>query len=115
MWIYIIMGGSIVLNGLLIWYVIKLLKKFLFISENLSDLFLTTKAFQMFVSDMYSMDSYNGEPVIENLVIRTREVTDEIEGFREIFQYTLDEELDEEMQELEEELDNTAEEEKEEY
>ena len=108
MWIYTIMGVSIILNGLLLWYVAKLLKKFLFISENLSDLFLTTKAFQVFVSDMYSMDSYNGEPVIENLVIRTREVTDEIEGFREIFQYTLDEEL-------EEELDNTAEEEKEEY
>jgi len=108
MWIYTIMGVSVILNGLLLWYVVKLLKKFLFISENLSDLFLTTKAFQVFVSDMYSMDSYNGEPVIENLVIRTREVTDEIEGFREIFQYTLDEEL-------EEELDNTAEEEKEEY
>lgn len=97
MWVYIIMATSIVLNILLIWYVIKLLRKFLFISENLSDLFLTTKAFQVFVSDMYSMDSYHGEPVIENLVIRTREVTDEIEGFREIFQYTLDDELEEEL------------------
>tara|TARA_B100000029_G_scaffold311698_1_gene304173 strand:- start:37264 stop:37593 length:330 start_codon:yes stop_codon:yes gene_type:complete len=97
MWVYIIMASSLILNGLLIWYVIKLLRKFLFISENLSDLFLTTKAFQVFVSDMYSMDSYHGEPVIENLVVRTREVTDEIEGFREIFQYTLDNELEDEL------------------
>jgi len=108
MWIYIFMAISIILNCFLVWYVTKLLRKFLFISQNLSDLFLTTKAFQVFVSDMYGMDTYHGEPVIENLVLRTREVNDEIEQFRDIFQYTIDEEL-------EEELDGTTEEEKEEY
>ena len=108
MWLYIFIGASAILNCLLAWYVVKLLRKFLFISQNLSDLFLTTKAFQIFVTDMYSMDSYHGEPVIENLVLRIREVSEEIEQFRDIFQYTLDEEL-------EEELDGTTEEEEEEH
>ena len=104
--IWLIISATV--NLLLVWYVAKLLKKFYFISENLADLFLTTKAFQVFVKSMYSMESYHGEPIIENLVLRTREVRDEIEHFRDIFEYTLD-------KELEEELDENAEEEKEEY
>jgi len=88
-----------VVNVLLVWYVARLLKKFFYVSENLSDLYLTTKAFHVFVKSMYSMDSYHGEPMIQELVIRIKQVDTELEGFREIFQYTLDEELDEELEE----------------
>jgi len=94
---YILFGISLIFNVLLIWYVVKLLKKFLFISENMSDLFLTTKAFQVFIKSLYSMDSYHGEPIIQNLIERIGEVNQEIESFREIFEYTLDEELEEEL------------------
>tara|TARA_Y100000296_G_C5132748_1_gene236465 strand:+ start:97 stop:438 length:342 start_codon:yes stop_codon:yes gene_type:complete len=94
---------SVLLNVLVIWYVIKLLKKFLFISENLSDLYLTTKAFQVFVKALYSMDNYNGEPMIQELILRIREVTSEMERFREIFEFTLDEEIEEELNAVEEE------------
>jgi len=90
-------------NALLIWYVSKLLKKFYFISENLADLFLTTKAFRVFVKSLYSMESYHGEPIIQELVVRIREVNEEIDGFREIFEYSLDEELEEELNAAEEE------------
>ena len=110
MWLYIFVAISVMLNCLLVWYVAKLLKKFLYISQNLSDLFLTTKAFEIFVTDMYSMESYHGEPIIENLVLRTKEVKEEIEYFRDIFEYTLDKELEEELDEK-----NNAEEEIEEH
>ena len=76
----------------------------MFISENISDLYLTTKAFHIFVKNMYSMDSYHGEPMIQELMLRINEVNTEIENFRDVFQYTLDEVL-------EEELNNAAEEE----
>ena len=98
MFIYI----SIVLlliNMLLAWYISKLLRKLMFISENISDLFLTTKAFQVFVKQMYSMDSFHGEPIIQELILRVREVNDEISGFREIFEYTIDDELEQELEE----------------
>ena len=100
---YLLVSGSLLLNVLLIWYVIKLLKKFYFISENLSDLFLTIKAFRVFVSSLYRMDSYHGEPIIQELLVRIREVNEEVDVFREIFEYSLDEELEEELNAAEEE------------
>ena len=70
---------SVVLNLLFVWYVVKLLKKFYFISENLADLFLTIKSFRVFVSSMYSMDSYHGEPIIRELMGKIQDVNAEIE------------------------------------
>ena len=99
MLIYIALVTSLIINILLAWYVSRLLQKFMFISDNMSDLFLTTKAFQVFVKDMYSMDSYHGEPIIQELVLRIREVNDEISNFREIFEYTIDEEIEQELEE----------------
>jgi hypothetical protein len=88
---------SVLLNGGLIWYAIKILRKFVFISENLADLFLTTKSFQVFVNSLYGMDNYHGEPMIQELLFKIGQVSEEIELFREIFEYTLDEELEEEL------------------
>jgi len=107
MGIYLLLAGSLVLNGFLIWYVVKILRKFMFISENIADLFLTTKAFRVFVSNLYGMDNYHGEPMIQEMMIKLREVNNEIENFRDIFEYALDEEIDEE---LEEELNGPKEE-----
>tara|TARA_R110002110_G_scaffold396670_1_gene611638 strand:- start:518 stop:835 length:318 start_codon:yes stop_codon:yes gene_type:complete len=97
MQIYLLLGASAVLNALLIWYIIKLLRKFVFISENLADLFLTTKAFQVFLRSMYSMDSYHGEPMIQELITRVGDMGTEIELFRDIFEHNLDTELEEEL------------------
>tara|TARA_R110002020_G_scaffold27398_2_gene88287 strand:- start:681 stop:1013 length:333 start_codon:yes stop_codon:yes gene_type:complete len=93
----ILLMCSTILNGLLIWYIIKILRKFMYISDNLADLFLTTKAFRIFVKSMYSMDSFYGEPMIQELVMRIKEVSDEMEMFRDIFEYSLDTELEEEL------------------
>lgn len=104
MLIYIYLIGSSLLNLFLLWYVVKILRKFIFISETYSDLFLITKAFQVFVRSLYSMDSYHGEPMVQELILRIKEVVDEIDNFRDIFEHTMDVELEEEFdQALEEE------------
>jgi len=95
--LYTIISISVILNLFLLWYVTRVLKKFLFISENLADLYLTTKSFHIFVKNMYSMETYHGEPMIQELVERMKEVIEEIEIFREIFEYSLDDELEEEL------------------
>jgi len=99
MFIYIVLIISLILNALLGWYISRILQKFMFISDNMSDLFLTTKAFHVFVKNMYSMDSFHGEPVIQELVLRIREVNEELSSFREIFEYTIDAELEQELEE----------------
>lgn len=99
MYIYIVLIISLVINVLLGWYASRILQKFIFISDNMSDLFLTTKAFHVFVKNMYSMDSFHGEPIIQELVLRIREVNEELSSFREIFEYTIDAELEQELEE----------------
>jgi hypothetical protein len=101
--IYFILVISILVNILLGWYTSRLLRKFMFISENLADLFLTLKAFQVFIKSMYGMDSYRGEPLIEELIIRAHDMNKEVGEFREIFEYSLDEEMEEELNAAEEE------------
>jgi len=93
----IIAISSFLINILFVWYLIRLLQKFLFISENIGDLFLVTKDFELFAKNLYTMDSYNGEPMIQELIHRIKDVTNEIEGFRDTFEYTLDEEQEEEL------------------
>ena len=99
MFINIVLIISLVINVLLGWYISRILQKFMFISDNMSDLFLTTKAFHVFVKNMYSMDSFHGEPIIQELVLRIKEVNEEMSNFREIFEYTIDAELDQELEE----------------
>lgn len=99
MFIHIVLIISLAINVLLGWYISRMLQKFIFISDNMSDLFLTTKAFHVFVKDMYSMDSFHGEPIIQELVLRIREVNEEMSNFKEIFEYTIDAELEQELEE----------------
>ena len=99
MFINIVLIISLVINVLLGWYISRILQKFMFISDNMSDLFLTTKAFHVFVKNMYSMDSFHGEPIIQELVLRIKEVNEEMSDFREIFEYTIDAELEQELEE----------------
>jgi len=103
MLIYIILTISIISNILLFWYVARLLRKFIFISQNMADLFLITKAFQVFTKSLFSMNSFNGEPIIEELIYKIKEVNEEIEDFRSIFEYSIDTELEEELNAAEEE------------
>jgi len=108
MWGWIILILSILLNCFGVWYIVKLIRKLMFVSENLSDLFLTFKSFSVFTKSLYTMEIFYGEPMIQELMTRTKEVLDEVEGFREIFEYTLDEELEEELDAAEEEIEESS-------
>ena len=102
------MVSSVLLNGLVVWYAINLLRKLMFISENLSALYLTFISFTVFTKSLYSMEMFYGEPMIQELMARTKEVLEEVEGFREIFEYTLDEEIEEELDAAEEEIEESS-------
>lgn len=97
MTINLLLFFSACLNVFLMWYLAKLLKKFMFVSSNLADLYFTTRAFEIFIKTLYTMNSYHGDPILEELVFKTKIVLAEVENFREVFEYTLDEELEEEF------------------
>ena len=95
---YIIIGlvASVTLNIFLIWYLFKVLSKLLYTSDNLGDLYVVLRLYEDFVLSVLNMDMYYGEPIIEEMVNKTKVVREEIEKFAEIYSLTTDVELLEE-------------------
>lgn len=96
-YISIIAVCAIALNIFLLWYVVNLLRKLFVVSANLSDIFLTFRSFEVFTESLYGMEMFYGEPVIQELIQKTKSVVLEVEALRDVFEYTLDQELEEEL------------------
>ena len=94
--ISIILALSITINILLGWYMIRLLKRFLFLSDNLDDLFDQIDGYTMHIENVHSLETFYGEPVLQNLMNHSKEVVEYVDDFRNIFDDTKDTlELDE--------------------
>ena len=88
----------------MVWYITKILSKLLFVSENLGDLFVIFRYFEDFVENLYGMEMFYGEPIIEELMNRARLTTEAIQEFQDI--YELSDEVVEDIEELAEELED---------
>jgi len=92
---------SILINILLLWYIKSILTKLLFISENSDDLLHIVSNFSDHLKSIYEMETFYGEPILQNLVQHSRQVVDEIKDYSEI--YTLTDEPDDLLEEEEDE------------
>jgi len=99
----ICLGVSIILNIFLTWYLIKVLSKLLYTSDNLGDLYVTLRTFEEFTVSLYQMEMFYGEPVVKELVSKTSFVREEIQKFEEIYGLTTD------VESLEEDIVNERE------
>ena len=95
----IIMTVSILVNALLIWYITSLLKKFLFITSNVEDLSDSLSGLADHLENVHSLETFYGEPVLQNLLKHTREVVEDIGHYRSIYEV---EEAEEQEQEIDE-------------
>ena len=100
---YIIIGliASAALNIFLIWYLYKVLAKLLYTSDNLGDLYVVLRLYEEFIISVLNMDMYHGEPIIEEMVNKTKVIREEIEKFAEIYGLTTDiESLEEDLRDV---------------
>ena len=95
---------SIILNVALVWYIKNILTKLFFVSENIDDLLHTTKEFSEHLTGLYNLETFYGEPVLENLVLHSKLVVEEIKRHHGTYSL-LEEEYDLEEGEEEEEID----------
>jgi hypothetical protein len=95
----IIMTVSILVNVLLIWYITSLLKKFLFITNNVEDLSDSLVGLADHLENVHSLETFYGEPVLQNLLKHTREVVEDIDHYKSIYEV---EEVEEQEQEIDE-------------
>jgi hypothetical protein len=84
---------SVALNVLLIWYGSKMLAKLLYTSDNLGDLYIVCRTYEDFLKKIYEMEMFYGEPILEDLINRTKMVREEIEQFEQIYELTTDIEI----------------------
>ena len=79
---------SIALNVLLIWYIRKLLEKLLFISDNMGNLLEKLDKFEKHLNSVHEMEMFYGEPILGNLIRHSKEIVEEIETYKQIYDIT---------------------------
>jgi len=75
---------SVLLNVLLVWYIIQLIKKLVYISENIDGLFETLKEYSEHIEEIYNMETYYGDSVLENLLTHSKNIVKEIKTYDEL-------------------------------
>jgi hypothetical protein len=86
----VILFLSIAINALLGWYMINLLKKFLFLSDNIDELFDQLEGYTVHIDNVHSLETFYGEPVLQNLMNHSKDVVSYVDEFRNSFDDTKD-------------------------
>jgi len=98
-----ILAISVLINALLGWYMFRLLKRFLFLSDNLDDLFDQIDGYTMHIENVHSLETFYGEPVLQNLMSHSKSIAEYVDDFRSDFDNTKDVLEDDEEQVLDDE------------
>ena len=88
------------MSGFLIWYVVRLIKKFLHISEELENLFILLEDYAEHVDKVYNLERFYGDATLEHLMRHSKLVAETSKNFRAMYDvnYDLEEEDDEEYE-----------------
>ena len=73
---------SAVLNVLLIWYVIKLLRRFLAFQDELDEFSLKLEEYHGHIDIIYNLERFYGDATLKNLLVHSRNVAEECKQFR---------------------------------
>ena len=98
-WLAITLTISLAANGVMWWYLRKLLNKFLFISQNLGDLVEVTENYHQHLKHVNNMDTYNGDETIEYLLRHTQSLMEIMEDYRDVYDISIPLEDEQETQE----------------
>ena len=88
-WLLISLLISLAANIGLVWYLRKLLTKFLFISQNLGDLVEVVENYYNHLKHVNNMETYNGDETIEYLLRHTQGLIDLMEDYRDVYDISI--------------------------
>tara|TARA_X000001388_G_scaffold53316_1_gene38866 strand:+ start:581 stop:991 length:411 start_codon:yes stop_codon:yes gene_type:complete len=109
---------SVSLNIFFIWYMRGLLGTLNFFSENLEDLMDILSEFRSHLESVYGLETFYGDQTLNNLMLHCRQVTEQLEEFEEIINFSEESEpeegelMDDQEQENESEPASSSEEKK---
>ena len=99
-WLSITLLLLAVAGGFLLWYLNKLLKKFLYISQNLGDLVEVVENYYNHLKHVNNMETYNGDETIKYLLGHTQSLLELMEEYRDVYDISVP------LQEEQENLNN---------
>ena len=85
---------SIILNGVLLWYIRKMLGKLLSVSDNMGYLVEDLASYQNHIQQLYEMEMYYGEPSIKDLILHSKQIVEHVKEFSDVYNL-IEERLDE--------------------
>ena len=94
---------SVSLNVLFIWYLRKVLKDLLLVSETIGDLFEDIDNFSSHLENVHSLETFYGDETLQNLIRHSKDLLDEFDQYKNILDLTSQTETE---KETEEELDD---------
>tara|TARA_Y100000310_G_C20072427_1_gene530017 strand:- start:196 stop:549 length:354 start_codon:yes stop_codon:yes gene_type:complete len=76
---------SVTINVFFVFYLRWLLKKLVFLSENIGDLLKTMEGFSGHLESVHELETYYGDPTLKNLIVHSKQIVKDIEMYRDIY------------------------------
>ena len=73
---------SVVLNIFFVWYVIKLLRRFLSFQDELDEFSLKLEEYHGHIDIIYNLERFYGDDTLKNLLVHSKGIADECKQFQ---------------------------------
>lgn len=83
--LYLTLFISFLANGLFVWYILKVVKKWNFIEEVIEDHYDYLDEFEGHVDILMKTQTYSEEPLLKNLFAHVKSLVEHIKEFRKVF------------------------------
>ena len=90
---------SVAINGLLLWYIRKMLSKLLYVSDSIGSLLVSAKNFSNHLDGLHAMEMYYGDETLGSLIRHSKQVIEDIKEFEDIYELTNEGLVEDEEQE----------------
>ena len=90
---------SVAINGLLLWYIRKMLTKLLYVSDSIGSLLVSARDFSNHLNGLHAMEMYYGDETLGSLIKHSKQVIDDIKEFEDIYELTNEGLIEDEEQE----------------
>ena len=84
--IFVSLCVSVLLNGIMIWYAVKVLQKLSYIYDNINILQDMNVSFAEHLETVHDMEMYYGDPTLTGLIDHSKFVVEQYNNFNEIME-----------------------------
>ena len=88
-WLSLALILSVLTNVFIGWYLSNLLKRFVFLSENLSDLLTLVNNYGTHLKQLYEMEAFYGDPTLEHLINHTKDLIEILKDYEDVYSIAL--------------------------